>query len=86
MQIEVKNPSGKYVRSIHINFCGYGVEEFKEELLQELPIVDKDRHLVTDPISFFKKLQGTISKENTGRLAYYVLVKGFTLQVNSCRW
>lgn len=86
MRIEIKDLKGKYLSDVHINFCGYGKEDFVEVLKEGLPITSDGRFVISDPMGFFKKLQGTISKDNMGKLSYYVLVKNYPIQLNTSRW
>jgi len=86
MNIEIIDLKGKTLSYVHINYCGYGIEDFTNNLIEGLPVLESKKYVISDSISFFKKLQGTISKDNMGKLSYYVLVKNYPIQLNTTRW
>lgn len=86
MRIDIKIPNGaKYIHPININYCGYGAEDFREELIQGLIAVDTNTYNVPDPVGLVKKLKGTLSKENMGRFMHYVIVKGYPITIQVWR-
>lgn len=77
------NKSGVRLKTINISFFGYGSEEFEKEVLSSLEKGYEGFYHVINTREFYRKIQGRISKKNTGLLFHYVLALDCDLSVYS---
>lgn len=86
MKLSINNYKGLHLQSINITFFGYGEEEFRKELVEDLERRSSGVYVVTNPKQFFKKISGRISKENTGKLFYYIFTQDCEIVLYSGEW
>jgi hypothetical protein len=79
--IVIDNETGDSITRINISFFGYGSNEFANEIKKDLYENGKNMYIIRDPKDFFNKINGRISKVNTGKLFYYIFTHNCKLQL-----
>jgi len=79
MRIDIINLSGICVASLPVTFIGYGREEFQ----REINMLNNNNNGFIDPILLFDKVDGKLSKNSSGKFAYYVFIKKYNVKLNT---